>query len=105
MTEIEEMAKVIIKQIQYDDKQLEINSEYAIDLSLKIATALDKAGYRHEAEVRAETARDILGQIQSILGGMIKQDYEDSVQYYQGNCEDIDDRLQNIAEQFGKEEK
>ena len=98
MTEIEEMAKVIIKQIQYDEKQLEINSEYAIDLSLKIATALDKAGYRKRSETVKEFAGKVIDGIFSHSG--IAQDCSKVL----ASPEILQDEINDLAEQFGKEE-
>ena len=50
-------------------------------------------------QARKEMAREILNKIYKLLTSIRKQDYEDSVPYYNENVEEFDDKLYEIAKQ------
>ena len=52
---------------------------------------------------RKETAEKIFSEIYKLLILIRKQDHEDSVPYYSENVEEFDDKLYELAKQFGVE--
>ena len=52
-------------------------------------------------QARKETAREIFSEIYKLLFLIRKQDYEDSVPYYSESVEEFDDKLYEIAKQYG----
>ena len=73
-----------------------------IQSSTPIATALVKAGYRPEAEVRAETAKEI---VKNILAFSYYIKFEDTNGKDREELVVYESKIKQLAEQFGKEEK
>ena len=69
---------------------------------IEYAEVLDKAGYRPEAEVRAETAKEI---VKNILAFSYYIKFEDTNGKDREELVVYESKIKQLAEQFGKEEK
>lgn len=89
LEQIEEMAKVIqkiyITKISRD--------EYCL------AQDIYEAGYRKASDV----INELVERLKENLEEFTKQDYEDSVPYYNADCEQIDDVIERVAAEMRRE--
>lgn len=94
--QIEEMAKVIENAIT------ETSSEKApanVCEARCEAEALYSAGYRKQSDVIDE----FVERVKERLEEFTKQDYEDGVPYYHADCEQIDNVIDDVADEMRQE--
>lgn len=89
---IKEIAKIVIKELDKNTDGTFYTEE--------IATALHKAGYRPEAEVRAETAKEI---VKNILAFSYYIKFEDTNGKDREELVVYESKIKQLAEQYGKE--